>query len=66
MDHYNASDATYGGLVGIIHVDIDDGLHRSAKSIAADRGETLKALVERAIAREVERLNAERERKRRR
>jgi hypothetical protein len=57
------SNPTYGDRVGIIHVDIDDGLHRNAKSLAADRDEPLKALVTRAIEREVDRLNAERERR---
>jgi hypothetical protein len=52
--------------VGIIHVDIDDALHRNAKSLAADRDEPLKVLVTRAIEREVDRLNAERERRRKR
>ncbi len=52
--------------MGIIHVDIDDTLHRNAKSLAADRGEPLKVLVTRSIEREVDRLNAERERRRKR
>ena len=66
MDHHKPSNATYGDHVGIIHVDIDDTLHRNAKSLAADRGEPLKVLVTRSIEREVDRLNAERERRRKR
>jgi predicted HicB family RNase H-like nuclease len=49
--------------VGIVHVDIDDELHRDAKALAAQRGEPLKTLVTRAIEREVERLAKEQERR---
>jgi predicted transcriptional regulator len=38
-----------------IHYEIDDELHRRAKSIAALNGETLKALIEKAITEYVER-----------
>ena len=62
VDRNLESNATYGKDVGIIHVDIDDRLHRKAKSLAADRGEPLKALVSRAIEREVDRLKAEQKR----
>jgi hypothetical protein len=46
--------------------DFPDDLHRRAKVVAASQGETLKALVERAIEAEVERAEAEIERKRKR
>ena len=49
--------------VGVVHLDIDDELHTRAKVAAATRRETLKALVVRAIEREVERLDRERERR---
>ena len=62
-DHHNATDATYGDIVGIVHLDIDDKLHRDAKSLAAHRGESLKAFVTRAIEREVERADAETDRR---
>jgi hypothetical protein len=65
VDHYNATDATYGDFVGIVHLDIDDELHRDAKSLAAQRGESLKAFVTRAIEREVQRSTAETARRRR-
>jgi predicted transcriptional regulator len=41
--------------VARIHYEIDDELHRRAKSVAALDGDTLKALVEKAIAEYVER-----------
>ena len=41
--------------VARIHYEIDDDLHRRAKSIAALHGETLKALIEKAIKEYVER-----------
>jgi hypothetical protein len=46
--------------------DFPDDLHRRAKVVAASQRETLKALVERAIETEVERAEAEIERKRKR
>jgi hypothetical protein len=39
--------------------DFNEALHRRAKVAAARRGETLKALVERAVEAEVERVEAE-------
>jgi predicted HicB family RNase H-like nuclease len=45
--------------VGILNYDIPDDLHRRAKARAAMRGESLKALVLRALEREVDRLDAE-------
>jgi predicted HicB family RNase H-like nuclease len=45
--------------VGILNYDIPDDLHRRAKAAAAMRGESLKALVVRALEREVDRLEAE-------
>ncbi len=65
-DRHNATDATYGDDVGIVHLDIDDKLHRDAKSLAAQRGESLKAFVTRAIETEVARADAEADRDRRR
>jgi predicted HicB family RNase H-like nuclease len=62
-DHHDATNATYRRNVGIVHVDIDDELHRDAKALAAQRGEPLKTLVTRAIEREVERLAKEQERR---
>jgi predicted HicB family RNase H-like nuclease len=40
--------------VARIHYEIDDDLHRRAKSQAALKGETLKAYIEQAIAAAVE------------
>ena len=39
--------------------DVPDGLHREAKVLATERGESLRALVIRALEREVEVLRAE-------
>jgi predicted HicB family RNase H-like nuclease len=64
-DHHNATDATYGDVVGIVHLDIDDQLHRDAKALAAQRGESLKALVTRAIETEVARATTEADKRRR-
>jgi predicted transcriptional regulator len=56
---------------GVVRVnyDIDDELHRRAKTLASSQGRTFKAWLERAIAAEVERQETERaedERRRRR
>jgi predicted transcriptional regulator len=45
---------------------IDDELHRRAKALASRQGRTFKAWVERALAAEVERQEAEAERDRKR
>jgi hypothetical protein len=47
--------------VARIHYEIDDDLHRRAKAVAALEGETLKRLVEKAIAEYVERAERDRE-----
>lgn len=45
--------------------DVPDDLHREARVLATERGESLRALVIRAIEREVERLRRERPERRR-
>jgi predicted HicB family RNase H-like nuclease len=50
--------------VGIVNLEITDELHRRARAVAVMRGESFKALVTRAIEREVERLEREGERRR--
>jgi predicted HicB family RNase H-like nuclease len=64
VDHHNVMDPTYGEVVGIVHLDVDDDLHRAAKSLAAQRGETLKAFVTRAIENEIDRAKTEAQRPR--
>lgn len=51
--------------VGVMHIDLPDQLHRDAKAAAAQQGETLRALVTRAVEREIERLQGEQARRRR-
>jgi predicted HicB family RNase H-like nuclease len=45
--------------MGMVNIEISDELHRRAKARAAMQGESFKALVIRAMEREVERLEAE-------
>lgn len=52
--------------VGRISYVVDDDLHARAKALAAYQGRTFRAWVERALQREVERQEAEREQEDRR
>jgi predicted HicB family RNase H-like nuclease len=54
-------------LVGYLQVrDVPDDLHREARVLATERGESLRALVIRALEREVDRLRGERPKRDRR
>jgi predicted HicB family RNase H-like nuclease len=53
------------GVMGYLQVrDVPDDLHRAARVEALEAGESLRALVIRALEREVERMRRERERRR--